>query len=163
MRHMLSSLALVAALSLPALAAAQDAGAPLQQQMSADEFKAAGLDKLSAEELANLNRWLNRRIDSASTAAAAEATERVQNQSRGFLSFGPDEVIQANLVGEFRGFERNRVYRLDNGQKWQQTDAARLEGVRRSNPAVTINSGAMGAWYMRIDGHNTRAKVRRIK
>lgn len=166
MRHLLPTLVLAATLSAPALLLAQQAP-PLQQQMSAEQFKAAGLDKLSAEELANLNQWLDRRIDTAANEAAeqaaAAATERVQSQARGFLSFGSNESIEANITGEFSGFSRGRVYRLDNGQEWEQTDAARLDGVRKNNPKVIINSGVMGAWYMRIDGYNTRAKVRRVK
>lgn len=167
MRRLLPTLLIATLLSAPALVLAQEQAPPIQQQMSAEEFKAAGLDKLSAEELARLNQWLNRRIDvaatQAATQAAAEATSRVQRQARGFLSFGDNEVIEANLAGDFSGFAHGRVYRLDNGQEWEQTDNARLEGVRRSNPKVTINSGVMGAWYMRIDGYNTRAKVRRVK
>ena len=34
--------------------------APIERQMSPEQFKAAGLDKLSPEELANLNAWLAR-------------------------------------------------------------------------------------------------------
>ncbi len=43
---------------LGAIAAAQKETADLQQMMSADEFKAAGLEKLSPEELQNLNKFL---------------------------------------------------------------------------------------------------------
>ena len=39
----------------------------LQQQMSPTEFKAAGLDKLSAAELATLNRWLQGKVEAATT------------------------------------------------------------------------------------------------
>ena len=152
----------VGALCAPAFA--QEKAPPIQQQMSAEEFKAAGLDKLTPAELVQLNQWLNRRIDTAATQAATEATERVQRQARGFLSVGGDnETIEAHIDGEFNGFASRRVYRLDNGQEWEQTDATRLEGVRRSNPKVVINPGVMGAWFMRIEGYNTRAKVRRVK
>jgi len=52
------SVLLTAALVLAPVFAAQAqrvVEGDLQQQMSAEEFKAAGLDKLSAEELAALN------------------------------------------------------------------------------------------------------------
>lgn len=168
MRPLLSALTLVSVLALPLYAHAQEQAPPIQQQMSAEEFRAAGLEKLSPQELAALNQWLNRRIDVVSeqvaTRAAAEATERVQTQARGFLSFGgTNEKIEANIVGEFRGFAARRVYVLDNGQEWEQTDSASLAGVRRTNPAVTITPGVFGAWWMSIEGFNTRAKVKRIK
>jgi hypothetical protein len=34
--------------------------------------------------------------------------------------------------------------------------------VNRTDPQVTVSPGVMGAWFLRIDGYNTRAKVRRV-
>jgi len=47
------------ALALPVAAFAADQYVPLQQRMSPEEFKAAGLDKLSPDELKNLDNWLS--------------------------------------------------------------------------------------------------------
>ncbi len=161
---------MAALLALPTLALAQQAP-PIQQAMSPEEFKAAGLDKLNTEELARLNAWLNRRVEQETTAAVAAATEQareegrkaVVEENRGFFHFGSNEPINASIEGEFTGFSQGKRYRLDNGQVWQQTDSARLSGVRRTNPAVTIRPGALGAWWLKIDGYNTQAKVQRIE
>ena len=137
---------------------------PIQQQMTPQEFKAAGLDKLSADELARLNAWLGRTIDTQSAKAAALAKDKVVRENRGFLSFGSDEPIVAHLPGEFRGFARNRVYNLDNGQVWQQVGDEELPGVRLTNPEVRINPSVIGnTWYMKVGHYNTRARVQRIK
>ena len=48
-------LALALAACAPAALAQSDGAATLEQQMSAEEFRAAGLHKLSAEELAVCN------------------------------------------------------------------------------------------------------------
>lgn len=137
---------------------------PIQQQMSPDEFKAAGLDKLSADELARLNSWLGRTIDTQSAKAAALAKDKVVRENRGFFSFGSDEPIVAHMPGEFRGFARNRVYTLDNGQVWQQIDDAQLPGIRLTNPDVRIKPALMGnTWFMRVSHYNTQAQVKRIK
>lgn len=164
------ALLLATLLALPPLALAQDAP-PLQQAMSAEEFKAAGLDKLSAEELARLNAWLDRRVEQQASAAVAAAVEQAREEgrkevvekNRGFFHFGSEEPIEASIVGEFDGFGSRKRYTLDNGQVWQQTDSTTLAGVRRSNPKVRIKPGMMGVWYMRIDGYNTQAKVQRIE
>jgi len=42
----------------------------LEERMTDEEFRAAGLDRLSAEELANLNAWLARRNVSTRPAPA---------------------------------------------------------------------------------------------
>ncbi len=139
----------------------------LQQQMSPAEFKAAGLDKLDAGELAALNHWLQGKVEQAASVAVEQAREEGRNEvrekSRGFLDFGSREPIKGTLQGEFRGFGKGRQYTLDNGQVWEQTDDASVSGVRRDAPAVEIAPGLMNVWYMRVEGINTRAKVRRTR
>lgn len=155
------TLAVVALLALALPSFAQQA---IEQQMNPEEFKAAGLDKLSAEELARLNAWLNRTLDTASTQAAAEAKRKVEDDNRGFLNFGSTEPVLGRMVGEFRGFAQGREYTLDSGQVWKQVDNATLSGVRLDSPEVRINPSLIGnTWYLAVKGYNTRAKVQRIK
>lgn len=155
------TLAVVALLAFALPSFAQQA---IEQQMSPEEFKAAGLDKLSAEELARLNAWLNRTLDTATTQAAAEAKRKVEDDNRGFLNFGSTEPVLGRMVGEFRGFAQGREYTLDSGQVWKQVDSATLSGVRLDSPEVRINPSLIGnTWYLAVKGYNTRAKVQRIK
>ena len=154
-------LALLAAIALPSLALAKD---PIEREMTPEEFRAAGLDKLSADELAALNAWLGRKIDRETAVAAEQAKERVEEENRGFFHFGNSEPIVARMQGEFRGFRKGREYTLDNGQVWRQIDDATLAGVRLDAPSVRINPSIMGnAWYLAVEGYNTRAKVERVK
>ena len=146
----------------------------IQQQMSADEFRAAGLDKLSAAELANLDRWLQRQVQEEASVAVEQAVEQgreegreqalQQSQAAGPPApSAPTGPVNSTVNGAFNGFGRGQRYTLANGQVWEQTDAARLEGVRLDNPQVVISPGMFGVWYMRIEGYNTRAKVRRVQ
>lgn len=153
------------------LPAQQSATADLQQQMTESEFKAAGLDKLSPAELSALNAWLQRKV-SAETAVAVEQVreqakeegrKEVVDKNRGFFHFGSTDPIDSSIAGEFSGFAKGKRYTLENGQVWQQTDDARLAGIRRTGPKVSIKPGLMGVWYLRIDGFNTAAKVQRIE
>lgn len=145
----------------PAVAPAQDA---LQDKMTPAEFKAAGLDKLTPAELASLNAWLQGKVKEESAKAASAARKDVVDTNRGFFSFGSDEPIVSRLAGDFSGFGKGRRYLLANGQEWQQVDDARLAGVRKTNPEMTIRPGVIGnVWYMTVEGYNTRAKVERIK
>lgn len=145
--------------------------ANVEQQMSADEFKAAGLDKLSPQELAALNTWLQRKVgqetakavEVAQEVAKEEGRKEVVEKNRGFFDFGSTEAIKSNIVGEFKGFADGRKYTLANGQVWEQTEAATLAGVKKTDPKVTIKPGVFNTWFLKIDGYNTAAKVRRIK
>ena len=152
----------LATLALAPAAVAQD-GKPIEQQMTPEQFRAAGLDQLSAEQLANLNAWLNRTIDTEAGKAAASAKKQVEDENRGFFNFGSSEPVVGRIVGEFRGFSRGREYTLDNGQVWRQFDSADLPGVNLDNPVVTISPGLFGAWYLKVEGYNTRAKVERVE
>ena len=157
----LRSIFLAALLAVAAPVAAQQA---IEAQMTPEEFQATGLDKLSADELARLNAWLNRTIDTQTEQAAATARKAVEDENRGFFDFGSNEPGVGRITGEFRGFARGREYTLDNGQVWRQIDAASLVGARRTDPQVRITPSLVGnAWYMAIEGYNTRAKVERIK
>ena len=147
-------------LLLPFAASAQDA---LQDKMTPAEFKAAGLDKLTPAELASLNAWLQGKVTEETRKAASEARKEVEQKNRGFFDFGSDEPIVSTIRGEFNGFGSGRKYQLDNDQLWEQIDASQLSGVRKTNPKVTIKPGLLGVWWMKIDGYNTQAKVRRIK
>ncbi|UNK59001.1 hypothetical protein MNQ95_03080 [Pseudoxanthomonas daejeonensis] len=174
----------------------------MEQQMTPDEFKAAGLHKLSPAELAALHDWIQRQQGGTTAAATAsapvsapasaplpagaavaagaaalsaseierireeareEGRKEVKETNRGFFDFGSEEPIKSTLVGEFRGFAKGNKYTLANGQVWEQMEPARLEGVKRTDPAVTIKPGLLNVWFLRIDGYNTPAKVRRIK
>ncbi len=157
----LRSILLIALLALAPTAAAQEA---IEKQMTPDEFKAAGLDKLSAEELARLNAWLNRTIGTETEKAAVAAKKKVEDDNRGFFNFGSTEPVVSKMTGEFRGFARGREYTLENGHVWKQVDDASLAGVRLSTPEVRITPSLVGnAWYLAVTGYNTRAKVQRIK
>ena len=202
-----SILALGLALAAFACSAIAQSPAPgdtvMEQRMTPEEFKAAGLHKLSPEELAALHDWVQRQqgsvaaapasapvaampapaaplpagaaVAAGATALSAAEVERIREEAReegrkevketnrGFFDFGSDEPIKSNLVGEFRGFAKGNTYTLANGQVWEQVEPARLEGVRKTDPAVTIKPGLLNVWFLRIDGYNTAAKVRRVK
>ena len=198
--HAWSLLALGLALATSATVAAAQSPAPgatlMEQRMTPEEFKAAGLHKLSPEELAALQEWMQRQqgvvaapaasapaappLPAGAAAAGAvalsaadverireeareEGRKEVKETNRGFFDFGSDEPIKSTLVGEFRGFAKGNTYTLANGQVWEQVEPARLEGVRKTDPAVTIKPGLLNVWFLRIDGYNTAAKVRRVK
>lgn len=156
------SLVLAVLLFVAAPAAAQQQG--IENRMTPEEFSAAGLDRLSPQELARLNAWLDRTIVDETDRATSDAKAKVVEEHRGFATFGASEPIDARIAGEFRGFANGREYTLDNGHVWKQVDDSRLNGVRMDDPAVRLTSSVMGnAWYLKVEGYNTRAKVVRVR
>lgn len=146
------------------VALAQTAQPAIEKQMTPEEFKAAGLGKLNPDELAHLNTWLGRTLDTETAKAAADAKQKVEHESRGFFNFGSEEPITGRMSGEFHGFGKSKIYTLENGQVWQQIDDAVLPGIRLTNPEVKIKPAMIGnTWYLSVGHYNTRAQVKRIK
>lgn len=136
----------VLATALPARA--QSTYVPVETRFNAEQFQAAGLHRLSPEELVTLNRLL--RDDQAAVVRRATAPDREQ------------EPVRSSIAGEFRGWSRGTVFTLANGDSWQVTEGS--YSVRPvSNPSVTIRPGVISGWYMEVDGHPVKAKVRRLK
>lgn len=167
MRSMPRALFALLFLMLPlGLAHAQEFSS-LEERMSGSEFRAAGLEKLSAEELEALNQWLRSQMGvrggAGSVAAAGAAPEPVD--TRGLRqSSGPDEDIITSIPGTFRGWSgRGQRIRFANGQVWETVDSTSRLTINVENPNVRIRSGMLGAWYLSVDGYNTRVRVRRIE
>jgi hypothetical protein len=162
MRRLLTSSLLVLALAAGAASAEQFSS--LEERMSAKEFKEAGLDKLSPEELAKLNAWLAGRVHAG--AATATPTPAVEDR-RGFLGDGDNDEgpdIQSSIAGPFRGWrQKGDRFVLTNGQVWEVSDSTPKFVVNLENPAVKIEPGAFSAWYLSVEGYNARVKVKRIK
>ena len=163
MRRML--LPALLAFALTAGTAAAQEFSSLEERMSAKEFREAGLDKLTPEELARLNAWLAGRMQ-AQAQAAAPAAPSVPDDRRGFRDNDDDEGgdIVSSIAGTFRGWSKlGDRFVLTNGQVWEVTDAPTKFSVSVENPTVRIEPGMFNAWYLSIGGYNSRVKVKRIR
>ncbi len=175
-----STRSLLAALLLGLLslgAQAQD----LRTTMSEAEFKAAGLDKLTPAELEYLSRWLEGRapapaaaapatpaapaVSTSPAAAAPDASpeerfgrEQVQREPEPDV---PDQIV-ARLKGEFRGWDGKTVFRLDNGQVWQQRVGGKYRSRTYVDPEVVVEKGRFG-YYLRLAGGGRSVGVRRLQ
>lgn len=153
---------LAAALLLTALAAApilhaQQSFSSLEERMSSAEFKAAGLDKLSPEELQTLDDWL-RTHDTGTTRIVTPSGRPV---------FYPNESarteVQGHLVGHFAGWSGASVFTLDNGQVWKQAESGGATCPERDNPGVTLKPMLLGSWLMYVEGCGQSVRVQRIR
>jgi len=155
-------IAFVCAFSLIATAAIAKEFSSVEEQMSSRDFKAAGLEKLSPEELSALNAWIR---NNPSTSGAGVVYNRAADDRVriGFDDSDVRDVITSNIIGEFKGFGGGTILKLENGQTWQVT-GGELGGIKAmTNPKVTIRPGLIGGWRLQVDGYNSVAKVNRIK
>jgi hypothetical protein len=147
---------LSAALALSCLSAHAQQTDGLQQRMSAEEFKAAGLDKLSPQELQNLDAWLG---------AHAKVTTRVVTPTGKpvfYLDQGSRSKIFAHVVGHFDGWTAGKAIKLDNGQTWKHVGDEAPPCMSGENPSVKIKPSLMGNWLMFVNGCNDTVHVERV-
>ncbi|MET3651827.1 hypothetical protein [Dyella japonica] len=150
-------LLLSVALAVPLGAFAADQYVPLQQRMTPEEFKAAGLDKLSANELKNLDNWLS---------GHGKVVTKVVDQEGKPVFYPTSEKagpVQAHVQGSFTGFSGHTQLTLDNGQVWQQADSTQVSCLSSQNPKVIVRRSLMGNWMAAVDGCNDTAPITRVK
>lgn len=73
----------------------------------------------------------------------------------------PDEIT-SRIIGEFHGWNGKTIFRLENGQVWQQSNSGRVV-YHANNPKVTIKKGFFGSYRLYVEGLNASVAVRRIK
>jgi hypothetical protein len=156
-------MSLCALLQVPAAFAADKAYVPIEQRLSAEQMRATGLDTLSPEQIALLNRLLSQ--ERAEVARAVEA-EVVAKQAQDNVGRRPDRVerqaTSGTIAGELRKWSTGQTVQLDNGQRWRIVQGDVYFSQPVTNPKVTIAPGFLGAWWMRMDDNTPPVKVQRV-
>ena len=156
------------ALLISAGAGAQTSFSTLEERMTGQEFRDAGLHKLSDEELAALNRWIRLRSLTEGEVPGSHVREDGRDapaDPRGLPgdSDSGERTIRSRIVGTFEGWSGNDQFELANGMIWEQTDGRSFTTRPMENPEVEIKRGLFGGWNLKVEGYNTRARVRRIR
>ena len=185
------SISLIFALAWPAVGMELP---PLEDLMSESEMAVTGVDRLTADEKQALREWLEVFVDQDAKFAARKYAEQRKAEARakkvqaepeqkpgGISPSGTAETTQgqdvvreeprnrfnknvARMIGDFSGWNGKTVFRLDNGEVWQQR---RPDSVRRtktiSNPEVKISKNFMGFYVMEIPAAKVKVPVTRIK
>jgi hypothetical protein len=118
---------------------AQDEGS-IKQAMSPEEFHKAGLDKLSDEELRNLDRWLSGDREKTAKKASAKTSKAKM------------DLIVSRVNGSFGGLSGGTVIELEDGTAWKQANVDdRFRGSPVDHPGAAVIRGVFG-YKMRIEG-----------
>ncbi|MFT5141005.1 MAG: hypothetical protein ACI9H8_002418 [Lysobacterales bacterium] len=168
---------------------AQDSFSTVEERMTGKEFMESGLSKLTDSELDALNKWLrdhsiatmeNRAVSprssvspvasvpgspaKASAPAATVATTATGVDKRGFEGKDVDlSIIVSPLIGEFKGWDGETVFKLQNGMIWKQSENGRQITKILIDPVVTIKPGMFNSWNLSVEGYNRNVQVKRIQ
>jgi len=149
--------------ALPCVAAEQFSS--LEERMSGEEFRAAGLDKLSEQELANLNEWIRTHSNASDVDESAlreQIRREVQTEQQQLNKDVEREQFTATIKGHFTGWTGRTVFELDNGQVWKQNSGGSYR-VSMDDPTVVIYPAAFGSWRLRLEKTGPSIGVERVK
>jgi hypothetical protein len=161
--------------TIPASAASH-----FSEQLSPYDFAAAGLTKLSSEELKRLNEFVaaQRTLEPRSavldgTTGRTEEDQRNARRPKSERDARPSRVlltpgtaieyvsVETRLVGSFRGYEPGTVLHLENGQRWKVIDGSFWAPAKHAEKTrkVVIEPGVLGSFFLRIeDGGRPKVK-----
>ena len=142
-RYSILGLCVIFACVAPVHAAREETSGSIQQMMTPEEFRAAGLNKLSPDELQKLDAWLQgyRQVTEQKATARAAKVERTKM-----------DLLVSRVDGTFNGLTGRTVIRLEDGTVWKQANADdRYRPKITDHPAAAVIHGVFG-YKMQIQG-----------
>lgn len=127
--------------------------------------------RLAAERAAEAERAARARAEAEAAATAeaeakarADALDRFGAETRRKAAADEPRMdrIEAKVEETFTDGERKRVFVLDNGQIWRQTDGVFLASVRPGSEVI-VRRASMGGYTMRVPSLNRTLPVARMR
>lgn len=122
--------------------------------MTPEEYRAAGLQKLTPAEREALNSFLIR--------YTAEDSQVLLNSDAEVKKAAEEQEIVSVIQQPFKGWSGDTVFRLENGQVWQQRQRGNYP-YRGTNPEVRITKNFMGFYRMELIENGKAVAVKRLK
>ncbi len=127
----------------------------IDKLMTAQEYKAAGMGKLSDAEREALNQWLIR--------YTAEDSQVLLNTDETVQEAVKEQEVTSTLADGFDGWSGTTLFRLENDQVWQQRRRGHYKYIGPANPEVSITKNFMGFHRLEIIESGKSVQVKRIK
>ncbi len=131
----------------------------IDQVMTQQELRDTGVSTLNAAQRQALNEWLNRyTLKVLRVAAQPQATIPREMPS---IRSSCSPAVESTISGEIEGWDGETIFKLDNGQIWQQAeyDYTYFYAYR---PEVTIYQTSAGC-RMKVEDETETVLVKRIK
>lgn len=159
---MLRPLILCAGLALAAPAVqAQSTYVEVEKRFNAEEMHEAGLDTLSTEQLAALNRLLREKPTTSPSEIATSERRPHEDAPRSYIGLD-DQPIHSRVKGDVNGWAPGTVFELENGQQWKVLKGEMKLRKPLRAPEIVVVPGIAGRWFLQVDEDMPKARVYRI-
>jgi hypothetical protein len=105
-------------------------------------------------------------LDRGAPAPAAAAASAERNFGLEQLKKNEDQApksIESSIAGSFDGWGPNSRIKLANGQVWRIVDGSEAVLAPMQDPKVRIERNFIGTMFLKVEGSNNSAKVRRVQ
>jgi len=134
----------------------------VEETMRPEEFKAAGLDKLSEDELQHLDAYLQGYRQSAQKKATEKAQAQAQEEIKQATVKATEEAKKTAMTrfdssvsrvdGTIEGLKGHTIVRLEDGTIWKQANADdHYRATNPDHPPASVIRTSFG-YKMRIEG-----------
>src|SRR2546430_429657 len=134
----------------------------VEETMRPEEFKAAGLDKLSEDELQHLDAWLKGYRQSTQKKAAEQAQAKAEVEIKKATEKATEEAnktartkldsLASRVDGSIDGLKGHTQIRLEEGTVWKQGNPdAHYRATVHDHPAAVVLHTTFG-YKMRVEG-----------
>ena len=130
----------------------------IEDVMTAQELKDTGVSGLTASQRNALNVWLNGYTEKVVNVVNQNAKGTTPRPS---ARTGCVPVVESTIVGDFDGWDGETIFKLDNGQIWEQAEYDYYYSYSY-RPDVTIYSTS-GGCRMKVEDEDETILVRRIQ
>jgi len=130
--------------------------------MTPEDYAASGLDKLTPAEREHLSEWVERYREGAVVGPVVRKKPSEMNEEeKAEYQKEREAVIVAKVVPAFTGWSGKTIFRLDNGQVWQQRQPGKL---RYDGPdsTVTLTANFLGKYVLKHEDTGRGIGVQRI-
>lgn len=131
----------------------------IEQVMTPQEMQSTGVTNLTATQRQALNDWLNRYTLMLVRLAKQQEPAAPSENPAARTSCSP--AIESTIVGDIEGWDGDTIFKLDNGQIWQQA-AYDYTYFYEYRPGVTIYQTTSGC-RMKVEDETETVLVKRIK
>lgn len=129
----------------------------IEQVMTQQEIRETGVSTLNPAQRQALSEWLNR-YTLKMLRVAAQQEKTIPSPS---IRSSCSPAVESRISGEIEGWDGDTIFKLDNGQIWQQAeyDYTYFYAYR---PEVTIYQTSAGC-RMKVEDETETVLVKRIK
>ena len=146
--------------ALPAIALSQSSPITLDRLVSSERQRVLGLDKLTPEQRAGVARLLQEAYELGLQKAQGQA-DSPRTASPPARAAATPAVIETQIDGEFNGWEGETIFKLLNGQIWQQSEYHYHYHYAYMPKVLLYRSG--GGYKLKVEGVEKAVGVERLR